>query len=144
MLEQGPSKNTNMMEWDKIWAINKRIIDPIAPRFTAIAKDKIAHLFLLNGPKEMEMVSVAMHQQNANLGNKVIYKSKKLMIESEDASSLKVDEKITLMKWVNAKIVKIEQKADGSLYLEAEILEDDKDFKSTKKLNWISEESCLV
>lgn len=22
MLEQGPSKNTNLMEWDKIWAYN--------------------------------------------------------------------------------------------------------------------------
>lgn len=23
MLEQGPSKNTNLMEWDKLWALNK-------------------------------------------------------------------------------------------------------------------------
>jgi len=28
MLEQGPSKNTNLMEWDKIWSINKSILDP--------------------------------------------------------------------------------------------------------------------
>lgn len=27
MLEQGPSKNTNLMEWDKIWASNKKNID---------------------------------------------------------------------------------------------------------------------
>jgi len=38
MLDQGPSKNTNLMEWDKIWAINKDIIDPITPRYTAIVK----------------------------------------------------------------------------------------------------------
>ena len=144
MLEQGPSKNVNMMEWDKIWAINKKIIDPISARFTAIAKDKVAHLYLINGPEEVKMFTVPMHQQNANLGNKIIYRSKKLLIESEDAASLKIDEKITLMKWGNVKILKIDQKADGSLYLEGEIMEEDKDFKSTKKINWVSEDSCLV
>lgn len=25
-----------MMEWDKIWAFNKKVIDPIAPRYTAL------------------------------------------------------------------------------------------------------------
>lgn len=38
MLEQGPSKNTNLMEWDKIWSVNKRNLDPIALRFTAISE----------------------------------------------------------------------------------------------------------
>ena len=38
MLEQGPSKNTNFMEWDKIWAYNKEAIDAGAARYTAIVK----------------------------------------------------------------------------------------------------------
>ncbi|GKA62243.1 glutamate--tRNA ligase, cytoplasmic [Tanacetum coccineum] len=29
ILEQGPSKNLNLMEWDKLWSINKKIIDPV-------------------------------------------------------------------------------------------------------------------
>jgi glutamyl-tRNA synthetase len=37
MLEQGPSKRSNLMEWEKIWAINKRIIDPICPRYSAVS-----------------------------------------------------------------------------------------------------------
>jgi hypothetical protein len=24
------------MEWDKIWAFNKKVIDPIAPRYTGL------------------------------------------------------------------------------------------------------------
>ena len=90
------------------------------------------------------MVSVPLHQQNPSLGNKLIYRSSKLFIEHEDAVGLKVDEKVTLMKWGNAKIVKILNNADGSLCLEAELMEEDKDFKSTKKINWVCEESCLV
>lgn len=36
MLAQGPSQNQVLLEWDSIWTINKKIIDPIAPRFVAV------------------------------------------------------------------------------------------------------------
>lgn len=37
MLSQGPSQAVVSLEWDSIWALNKKIIDPIAPRHWAIA-----------------------------------------------------------------------------------------------------------
>ena len=40
MLEIGPSKNTNLMSWDKIWTKNKKARDPKATRFIAISADK--------------------------------------------------------------------------------------------------------
>jgi glutamyl-tRNA synthetase len=48
MLENGPSKNTNLMEWDKIWASNKKIIDVNSGRYYAISKDKISTLKITN------------------------------------------------------------------------------------------------
>ena len=39
MLEQGPSKNTNFMEWDKLWAYNKDFIDAGAARYMAIVTE---------------------------------------------------------------------------------------------------------
>ena len=36
ILSQGASKNVTLQEWDKIWTINKRHIDPVCPRHTAV------------------------------------------------------------------------------------------------------------
>jgi len=40
MLSQGPSQAIVSLEWDSLWSLNKKVIDPIAPRFWAISKDK--------------------------------------------------------------------------------------------------------
>ena len=40
MLLQGPSQAIVSLEWDSIWALNKKVIDPIAPRHWAILEDK--------------------------------------------------------------------------------------------------------
>jgi len=40
MLSQGPSQSLVSLEWDSIWALNKKVIDPVAPRFWAILKEK--------------------------------------------------------------------------------------------------------
>ena len=40
MLLQGPSQAAVSLEWDSIWTINKKIIDPVAPRHWAVVTDK--------------------------------------------------------------------------------------------------------
>ena len=42
MLAQGPSQAIVSLEWDSLWTLNKKVIDPVAPRFWAIAKEDIA------------------------------------------------------------------------------------------------------
>ncbi len=37
ILMQGASRSTILLEWDKIWTVNKQIIDPVAPRHTALS-----------------------------------------------------------------------------------------------------------
>lgn len=99
------------MQWDKLWATNIKYIDPISPRFVAVGTDKHAEIRILNwkGGDAVEVVSVPMHQKVPQLGDRPLFRSSTLLVEHEDAASLKVDEKVTLMKWGNVKIQSIEE-----------------------------------
>jgi glutamyl-tRNA synthetase len=43
------------MEWDKIWANNKKVIDPVCPRYTCINKDTACILNVVNGPSPVQI-----------------------------------------------------------------------------------------
>jgi glutamyl-tRNA synthetase len=49
------------MEWDKLWAMNKDIIDPVTHRYTAIVKGTSARLIIENGPAIPEAKSQPLH-----------------------------------------------------------------------------------
>lgn len=106
MLEQGPSRNTSLMEWDKIWAQNKQVIDPIAPRYTCIGKDTACKLIIENGPEPVEARSQPLHPKNNEVGTKATIYGKELWIEYDDAIDIVEGEKVTLMKWGNVTISK--------------------------------------
>eukprot|EP00178_Gracilaria_changii_P013083 TRINITY_DN3685_c0_g1_i3.p1 TRINITY_DN3685_c0_g1~~TRINITY_DN3685_c0_g1_i3.p1 ORF type:complete len:542 (-),score=71.69 TRINITY_DN3685_c0_g1_i3:16-1641(-) len=144
MLEQGPSKRSNLMEWEKLWAINKRIIDPVCPRYSAVSVNKACRLEVVNGPEQPEAVSVEMSKLNKDLGKRPLWKSRNLLIEFDDAENiLKVGEKVTLMNWGNFKILTKEVQADGSYNMTGEYLPEDLDFKTTKKITWLADNTNL-
>ena len=39
IIGQGASQMQLQLEWDGIWAANKKVIDPVAPRYWAIAEE---------------------------------------------------------------------------------------------------------
>jgi hypothetical protein len=49
--------------WDKIWAINKKVIDPVAPKFNAVSTAARCVLRLSN-VAATEIVQLALHQKN--------------------------------------------------------------------------------
>jgi len=136
MLEQGPSQNNNLMEWDKIWATNKKAIDPIAPRYTCISKDSAVKLVIENGPEPVSIRTTALHPKNEAIGSKAVSYGRDLWIERDDAKDIVEGEKITLMKWGNATVSKRVEE-NGSITLFATVDEKDTDFKKTKKLTWL-------
>lgn len=61
-----------------------------------------------------------------------------MFLENEDAKTLVSGEKVTLMKWGNVRLTNVVVKEDGSIEITAEDLPDDKDYKGTKKINWLA------
>lgn len=142
MISQGASKNINLMEWDKIWALNKSKMEPKAPRYNAVYKDDMVLVEVDDIVKDggMEIVDMPLHQKNAEIGTKKVVKSRNVYIDQADAALLNNGDEVTMMGWGNmfmneiikdndsGKVVKIIAKTNLS-----------GDFKKTKyKLTWIA------
>ncbi len=137
------------MEWDKIWSLNKRIIDPIVPRFTALAKEGLVRIHAVGGldsdkktlATEMKpyVSAKAKHKKNPDLGTKDTVYSKEMYLEAVDAKECSVDEEVTFMDWGNVIIKSITKDAAGTITDMDVELNLEGDFKKTKKkLTWLS------
>ncbi|OZJ03417.1 hypothetical protein BZG36_03603 [Bifiguratus adelaidae] len=143
-LMQGASQNTLLLEWDKLWALNKKIIDPVAPRHTSILEDHVKAT-IVGQTVELHAKDLPKHKKNPELGNKKTTFGPVVLIEQEDAKSFDQDEEITLMDWGNAFVRKINKDASGNVTgLELE-LHLEGDFKKTKKkITWLADTPDLV
>lgn len=136
MLEQGPSKNTNLMEWDKLWAMNKQIIDPIAPRYNAIVKSTAVKIVLENVEDEIQAKSVPLHPKNDAVGSKALLMGKYSWIEKDDADTIVEGEKIALRNYGKVLITKkVEENGVTTIFGQLDL--EDQDFKKAKIITWI-------
>ena len=94
MLAQGPSQAQIQMEWDQIWAANKKVIDPIAPRFWSLHKEKLVSVILTNGPATAEVKDVPKHKKNPGVGVKQTVYSSNIYVEQEDVVSFEDQEEV--------------------------------------------------
>ncbi|GJX43826.1 glutamate--tRNA ligase, cytoplasmic [Tanacetum coccineum] len=111
------SKTLNLKEWDKLWNINKKIIDPVCPRYTAIIDEGRVLLTLKDVP-EPPFVPDA----------KAIAEKKPPNVE------------VTLMDWVNAIVEEIKKDSDGNVTELSGKLHLEGYVKATQlKLMWLPE-----
>ncbi|GLT88480.1 hypothetical protein SLE2022_065050 [Rubroshorea leprosula] len=145
ILEQGASKNLNLMEWDKLWSINKRIIDPVCPRHTAVIEERRVLLTLTNGPDDPFCRIIPRHKKYEGAGEKATTYTKRIWIDHADAECISVDEEITLMDWGNAIVKEIIKDQDGNITQLVGVLHLEGSVKTTKlKLTWLPETKELV
>ncbi|QBM88944.1 glutamyl-tRNA synthetase [Metschnikowia aff. pulcherrima] len=139
ILSQGPSKNIINMEWSAIWAMNKKIIDPVAPRHTAIDVKDVVPVSILKGPESVVTEEKPKHKKNPDVGMKKVLLSSKVLIEQVDAATFAEGEEVTFMDWGNVIIKKITKEGDVVKAIDAE-LHLEGDFRKTeKKVTWLAD-----
>uniref|UniRef100_A0A673BPB4 Bifunctional glutamate/proline--tRNA ligase n=1 Tax=Sphaeramia orbicularis TaxID=375764 RepID=A0A673BPB4_9TELE len=135
---QGGSRSVVNMEWDKIWAFNKKVIDPVAPRYTALSSSYVVPVSIPEAAEEMK--EVAKHPKNMEVGMKEVWYGPQVMIEGADAETLSEGEVVTFINWGNIIITKINKGADGKVVsMEGRLNLDNKDYKKTTKITWLAE-----
>ncbi|EFP91469.2 glutamyl-tRNA synthetase [Puccinia graminis f. sp. tritici CRL 75-36-700-3] len=139
MIGQGDSQQQVNMEWDVLWSINKRIIDPIVPRHFAISNTNKVSAVIKGGQGEAYVESLPAHKKNPEVGSKKVTYSPTIYIEQSDATCFDVDEEITLMDWGNA-IIRVKSTGPDGLVTGLELeLHLAGDFKKTKKkVHWLT------
>lgn len=143
ILSQGASRSATLMEWDKIWTVNKRVLDPVSPRHVAIGADPTAPAMLMTVSGAVEEIrSVPRHKKNLSLGDKPVLYGPQVWVEAADAAAMKVGERVTLMDWGNVHIDTVPGPDGGDLT--ATFLPDDQDFKGTVKVTWLAAVEDLV
>jgi glutamyl-tRNA synthetase len=141
---KGASKNLNLMEWDKLWTINKKLIDPVCPRHTAVLKDQRVIFTLTNGPDKPFVRILPRHKKCEAAGKKATTFANRIWLDYADASAISKGEEVTLMDWGNAIIKEIKMENGvitelvGELHLEGSV-------KTTKlKTTWLADIEELV
>jgi glutamyl-tRNA synthetase len=158
IVKQGPSKNINFMDWTSFWATNKKYIDPIAKRYTAVVKQDMVKCIVAGAPEAPRTEDKEVHAKNSELGKKKVVYSKHIVLDQADAQSFADGEEITLMNWGNAIVTKkhyslnpinalasatrVDTRTVTSLELELHLQGDVK--KTSKKVTWLSENQELV
>lgn len=135
---QGSSRSVVNMEWDKIWAFNKKVIDPVAPRYTALLKSQVVPVNISEA--EEGVTQVAKHPKNAEVGLKPVWYGPRVLIEGADAETLSEGETVTFINWGNLNITKIHRDSSGKIQsLDAKLNLDNKDYKKTTKITWLAD-----
>ncbi len=139
VIAQGSSRSVVMMDWDKIWAFNKKVIDPVVPRYTALEKETAVPVFV-NGATE-EMTEVQKHPKDPNIGMKKVWYSQKVFIEGADAEHLHIGETVTFINWGNLVIkdIKKDSTTNKITAVSADLHLENKDYKKTQKMTWLAE-----
>ena len=132
------------MEWDKLWTINKKIIDPVCARHTAVLKDQHVIFTLTNGPEKPFVRILPRHKKCDGARNKATTFANRIWLDYGDAAAINKGEEVTLMDWGNA-IVEVIKMDSGVITALVGELRLEGSVKTTKlKITWLADVEELV
>ena len=121
-------KTPPLMSTEKLWTINKKVVDKISSRYFCLPRDNIHNINLGNITEYNK--EIPKYIKNMELGMRNLEYSDEILISTEDYDNLQPNEEITLMLGGNA-IVNNDR--------DALTFNPHGNFKSTnKKIMWVS------
>ena len=136
IVAQGSSKSNVHMEWDKIWAFNRKILDPVVPRMTALVKRGVARVRVVNA--EEKEVQAPKHPKNQSVGTKPIWYCRDILIEQLDAGALTEGVRVVLINWGVAEVTGVEKSAGEVASVEMQLHPEDTNYKGRPALTWLA------
>ena len=140
VLKQGPSRNVLNLEWGAFWALNKKHIDLIASRHTAVVEaDAVRCTVQGVSDADLQPLTKPKYVKNPYLGSKQVLLDKTIQLEQADAQTFAAGEEITLMNWGNAFVRRIDRGSDGQTITALTLdFHPDGNVKKTKKITWLA------
>jgi len=126
----GTTKSSTKIDWTLIFAINRKIIEPITKHYFFV-DDPIE--IVLSNPRPKE-VQIAHHPYNEELGKRSVKVNDVLYLCGSDKDLLKVGNKIRMKDLFN---IQIQEKISDSKY-QANIISDEL-LPDIPRLQWVSE-----
>jgi len=149
ILKQGPSKNIVNLDWAAFWATNKKYIDPISARYTAVEDVQNVPVTVVGARSGAPWTEEKPLHAKYDIGSKKVVYSANLLIDQADGASFEQDEEITLMNWGNAIVRKVNYSLNPlttkyvtGVEMELHLQGDVK--KTKKKITWLSADQNLV
>ena len=137
----GISKANKIEEWDRIYSINRKIIDQSSKRITALGHDQWDleiedHPDFENFDQVLER-EVSWSPRNPDLGKKKILLSPRIRIDHQDAKLIKEDDLVYLLEFCGIKILSMdfEKKIIKAQYGDQEIPLN----QIPHKISWLSQ-----
>lgn len=125
ILMQGVAQKTSIFSWDKLWSINKKVIDDLSGRYFCIEEENLVELELMID-SDLPPKQVLLNRKNPELGTKTLYFGKTIYLDRRDVNLVK-DSEFTLMYFSTA-VIK-----------DNKILLTDSDVRKCKnKIHWVS------
>jgi len=139
IISQGASRRVITMEWDKFWSENKKCLEEKCARYMGVHQQDVVVLTLENVAEEISAHSVQIHPSKPEMGNRVMRRFNKVYIDQIDAVTYSEGEEITLLRWGNMKLTKIEKDSSGKVLSMTGVYDATAtNFSKTKKATWLA------
>jgi glutamyl-tRNA synthetase len=139
IISQGPSKNIINLDWSVIWAMNKKVIDPTAPRHTAIECQDAVTVNLEGAPEVPTVEERPKHKKNPEVGLKKVIFANRALIDQADAAEIADGEEVTFMDWGNVIVTHVNKEGAVVKSIDAKLHLDGDFRKTSKKLTWLAD-----